>query len=124
MNAKQKSRETKADRLGYLNKSREALRNGDLRLARYWHSRYLGEGINPEPTDKQLALYARAHSGAKWRDAWFPDWLKAHLRARQMPKPFVPDYTCTTAKCPRGHKIPDGCTITVTQPRPALRKAA
>ena len=99
-------------KLQYLDNAVQALRQGNKRLAGHWVA--VAKGChNPEPDNKALALYVRAKQASKWKDAWYPKWLKEHFRAVALPKPFEPDYRCTTAKCPKGHRIPEGCTITV-----------
>ena len=113
----------KEERLGYLANARQALRDHNPELAGYWMA--VAKGCcNPDATELQQHRYRQALESRKWKDAWYPTWLKSHFNARKMPKPFEPDYSCTTAKCPRGHKIPEGCTITATRVYPAMRKAA
>ena len=68
------------------------------------------------PDETQIALYAKhVERGSIPKPGQLPKWLRDHFRAVALPKPFVPDYSCTTAKCPKGHRIPDGCVITATR---------
>lgn len=110
-------------KLQYLDNAVEALRTGNKALAGHWIA--VAKGChNPDPEERALALLIRAKNAKKWKDSWYPAWLKKHLNARKMPETFEPDYRCTTAKCPKGHRIPEGCTITVWRVYPEIRKAA